>query len=224
MIVLAPASVQECVDMVYEAFDFAERDDNPVLVLTDGVLGTMMEPVVLPDLKSDEEVKALKEARAFKSAIGHKLGEKVSVMPGSIGTGQEAKNIAAAALYESWEKDIRVEEFMTEDAELILTAYGISARISRNVVKQLRAEGVKAGLIRPQTLSPFPYKTFEALDFDRVKGILDVEMSIPAQMKWDVEYAVKGRCPIGECLRSGGQLMTKEKVLAEVRAFAKEVL
>jgi 2-oxoglutarate ferredoxin oxidoreductase subunit alpha len=113
---------------------------------------------------------------------------------------------------------------MTEDAEIILTAYGISARIAKVVVKELREEGIKAGLIRPIALHPFPYKTYENIDFDRVKGILDVEMSIPAQMVWDVEHAVKGRCPIKECLRSGGEIMTKEKVLNAARELAKEVL
>lgn len=224
MIVLAPSTVQECVDMVYEAFDLAERDDNPVLILADGVLGTMMEPVVLPEMKSDEEVKALKMARRHKSVCGHPASERVLAEPGSVGTGQEQRNIAAAEMYKTWDKDIRVEEFMTDDAELILAAYGISARIAKTAVRTLREEGIKAGLIRPVRISPFPYGAFDSLDYGRVRGILDIEMSIPAQLVWDVEHAVKGRCPIGECLRSGGQLMTKEKVLEEARRLAKEVL
>lgn len=224
MIVLAPASVQECVDMVYEAFDLAERDDNPVLVLADGVLGTMMEPVVLPEMKSDEELASLRAARADKSIIGHSPEERVLAEPGSVGTGQEIRNIAASEMYDTWDKDIRVEEFMIEDAEIVIAAYGISARIAKKAVRELRNEGVKIGLVRPMILSPFPYDTFANLDFDRVKGILDVEMSIPAQFVWDVKHAVRGRCPVKECLRSGGQLMTKEKVLAEARALIKEVL
>ena len=85
-------------------------------------------------------------------------------------------------------------------------------------------EGYKVGLIRPLIASPFPYADYENINFDRVKGILDVEMSIPALMKWDVEHAVRGRTPIRECLRSGGNIMTKEKVLAEAHALIKEVL
>ena len=119
---------------------------------------------------------------------------------------------------------IRVEEYMTDDAEIILTAYGISARICKVAVKKLREEGVKAGMIRPITIWPFPYKSYENLDFNRVKGILDVEMSIPAQMRWDVDHAVHGRCPIKECLRSGGQIMTLAKVMDAARELAKEVL
>ncbi len=224
MIVLAPSTVQEAVDMTYEAFDLAEKDSNPVLVLTDGVLGTMMEPVELPEMKSDEEVAALKEARRSVSAVGHIPSEQVRILPGGIGDGWEKTNIETAKLYKTWDKDIRVEEYMTDDAEIILTAYGISARICKVAVKKLREEGVKAGMIRPITIWPFPYKSYENLDFNRVKGILDVEMSIPAQMRWDVDHAVHGRCPIKECLRSGGQIMTLAKVMDAARELAKEVL
>lgn len=224
MIVLAPATVQECVDMVYEAFDLAFRDENPVLVLTDGVIGTMMEPVVLPDMKSDAELAKLRQAYNKRAIVGHPLGQQAYCRPGSVGTGQEAVNIEASKLYDSWEKDIRVEEFMLDDAEIVFAAYGISARISKAVIKQLRAEGIKAGMIRPITISPFPYDTFRNLDFGKVKGILDVEMSIPAQMRWDIDFAVQGQCPIKECLRSGGQLLTNDQVMAAARELIKEVL
>lgn len=224
MIVLAPSTVQECVDMVYEAFDLAERDQNPVLVLTDGVVGTMMEPVVLPEMRSDEELKKLREAFEYRAIIGHPLGKAAFCRPGSVGSGQEEVNIEAEALYKTWDKDIRVEEFMTDDAEFIIAAYGISARICKAVIKELRKEGVKIGMIRPITLSPFPYETFANIDFEKVKGILDVEMSIPAQMRWDIDHAVQGRCPITECLRSGGQLLTNEQVMKAAREMIKEVL
>ena len=224
MIVLAPDSVQECVDMVYEAFDYAERDQNPVLILTDGVMGTMMEPVVLPNMKSDEELAKCREKFLPRAIIGHPLGQQATCRPGSVGSGQEEVNIAAAELYKTWDKDIRVEEFMMDDAEIVFAAYGISARISRAVVRDLREQGIKAGMIRPITISPFPYDSFGNLDFDRVKGIINVEMSIPAQMKWDVEYAVQGRCPIKEVLRSGGQLLTNDQVKNGAMVFIKEVL
>lgn len=222
MIVLAPSTVQECVDMVYEAFDLAARDQNPVLVLTDGVVGTMMEPVVLPPMKTDAELAKLREAYADRAIVGHPLGQQAYCRPGSVGNGQEAVNIEAAKLYDTWDKDIRVENRMTDDAEIIIASYGISARISEVVIRELRKEGVKIGMIRPITVSPFPYQAFEDIDFGRVKGILDVEMSIPAQMKWDVEYAVHGRCPIKECLRSGGQLLTNDQVMAAARELIKE--
>lgn len=224
MIVLAPDSVQECVDMVYEAYDLAERDQNPVLVLTDGVMGTMMEPVVLPPMKTDEELAACRAKFADRAIVGHPLGQQAFCRPGSVGDGQEQENIKAAALYETWDKDVRVEEFMMDDAEIVFAAYGISARISKAVIRQLREEGIKAGMIRPITVSPFPYDSFKNLDFNRVKGIIDVEMSIPAQMRWDIDFAVQGRCPIHEVLRSGGQLLTNDQVLKGAREFIKEVL
>ena len=127
-------------------------------------------------------------------------------------------------MYETWDKDVRVEKFMVDDAEIIFAAYGISARISKAIVKQLRAEGYKVGLSRPMIVSPFPYEAFSSLDFNQVKGILHVEMSIPAQMKWDVEHAVQGRCPIKECRRSGGQLLTNDQVMESARQLIKEVL
>lgn len=224
MIVLAPATVQECIDMVYEAFDLAARDENPVLVLTDGVMGTMMEPVVLPPMKSDEEIAALREAFAHRAVIGHKPLDQHTGEPGGIGDGWEKHNIETAEMYKTWDKDVRVEEFMMDDAEIVLAAYGISARISKVIVKQLRKEGIKAGMIRPITVSPFPYDTFANLDPSKVKGILDVEMSIPAQMRFDIDHAVCGRIPVMECLRSGGQLLTNDQVLAGARELIKEVL
>lgn len=224
MIVLAPATVQECVDMVYESFDIAERDSNPVLVLTDGVIGTMMEPVVLPEMKSDAELAELRAKQGFRAVVGHAVGDQHTCEPGGIGTGWEVHNIDAAKMYDTWDKDIRVEEFMMDDAEIVLAAYGISARISKAVIKQLRAEGYKVGMVRPITLSPFPYDTFRSLDFGKVKGILDVEMSIPAQMRWDLDFAIQGQCPIKECLRSGGQLLTNDQVMAAARELIKEVL
>ena len=212
--------------MVYEAFELASRDSNPVLVLTDGVMGTMMEPVVLPPMKTDEELAAIQKAfhENGRACTGHPVGQRVTCFPGSVGTGQELVNKKAEALYATWDKDVRVEKYMTEDAEIIFAAYGISARISRAIVKQLRAEGIKAGMIRPITVSPFPYDAFAELDFNQVKGILDVEMSIPAQMRWDIDHAVQGRCTIRECRRSGGQLLTNEQVLEGARELIKEVL
>ena len=107
---------------------------------------------------------------------------------------------------------------MVEVAELILTAYGISARICKSAVKLLRAEGIKAGLIRPITVHPFPAAAYDRLDYHRVKAILDVEMSIPAQMLEDVQAAVLGRCPIETCLCSGGNILSRDAVMAAAHA------
>lgn len=157
MMVLAPSTVQEAVDLTYAAFDYADRDMNPVLILADGVIGTMMEPVELPEMKSDEEIAAIKESKKKWACIGHELdyANRSWIQPGQWDTKKmQAWNEDAAKMYASWEKDVMVEEYQIEDAELVLTAYGISARICKSVVDILRKEGYKIGLIRPITVSP----------------------------------------------------------------------
>ena len=224
MMVLSPSTVQEAVDMTYAAFDYAQRDRNPVMILADGVLGTIMEPVELPEARSAEDVAQLKSDCRSWALVGHdpEKEERSFIAPGGWDTKkQQQKCIDNAALYESWKSDVQVEELYLDDAEVILTAYGISGRIARNVVKLLRSEGLKVGLIRPKTVSPFPYDSYEKLDFSRVKAILDVEMSIPAQMVKDVELAVKGRCPIETCLHSGGEMMGRAEVMDAARKLCR---
>ena len=224
MMVWAPATVQEAVDMTYHAFDYAERDENPVLILTDGVVGTMMEAVDLPDMKSDEEIAALKQKFDHRAITGHPFEQINKCHSGGCGGLKTDDNIAAAAMYQSWEKDVAVETDGLEDAELVITAYGITARIVKAAIRRLRADGFKVGLIRPKTVSPFPYDTYERLDYTKVKGIVSAELAIPAQFAYDVGFAVKGRCPIRECLTSGGELITSAQVEQAVREMAKEVL
>lgn len=219
MMVLAPATVQEAVDLTYKAFELADRDRNPVLILSDGVVGAMMEPVELPEMISAEEVAAIKESKRSWSCIGHSLEEpRAWIQPGQWQTDEmERVNLEADELYKSWEKDAFAESYKTEDAEIILTGYGISGRIAKSAVDVLRKEGIKAGLIRPITVNPFPNYAYDALDYSQVKYILDVEMSIPALMVADVETAVKDRCQIKTCLRSGGNIMTRDLIVSTVK-------
>ena len=222
MIVLAPSTVQEAVDLTYEAFDLADRDRNPVLILADGVIGTMMEPVVLPKEKSAEEVKAIKESKLKWACVGHELDYKNRswIQPGQWKTSEMQKcNEEAAELYKSWSKDERWEEYMLEDAELVLTAYGISGRIARSAVNLLRKEGIKAGLLRPITVNPFPYRAYENINWDINKGIISIEMSIPAQFKEDVKIAVSDRAKVDEVLVSGGNIMTREAIVEKAKAI-----
>jgi len=225
MIVLAPATIQEAVDLTYKAFELADRDRNPVLLLSDGVIGSMMEPVELPEMLSDEKVASIKEGKRSWACVGHSLNEKRSwIEPGQWETEKMEKvNIEAAEMYKSWEKDAAAECYMTDDAEVILTGYGISARIAKSAVDQLRNGGIKAGLVRPITVNPFPVMAFDALNYDQVKYIVDVEMCIPALMVHDVEAAVKGRCPVKTCLRSGGNIMTRDLIVSTVIQVSEEV-
>ena len=222
MMVFSPATVQEAVDMTYAAFDYAQRDRNPVLILTDGVMGTIMEPVVLPEMRPEEEVRALKEALRATSAVGH---DSTKEPRGVVAAGrwstkdQEQSCRDAEELYKSWKKDVQVETLWLDDAELILTGYGICGRIAKSAVSRLRGEGYKVGFVRPKTLNPFPYDTYDVLDYGRVRAILDVEMSIPAQMVRDVELAVSRRCPIETCLHAGGEIMGREEVIRAAKAL-----
>ncbi len=216
MRVFAPSTVQEAADMVYAAFDYADQDRNPVLILADGVIGTMMEPVVLPEMKSPEEVAAIKESKKKWAIVGHKLDypNRSWIQPGQWSTLlQQKENEDAAALYESWKKDARAEEYMLSDAEIVLTSYGISGRIAKSAVNLLRREGIRAGLIRPITVNPFPTEAYDHVDYSRVRAFLDVEMSIPALFVKDVETAVKDRAPIETCLCSGGNIMSRDAVI-----------
>lgn len=221
MMVFAPASVQEAVDMTYRAFDYADRDRNPVLLLADGVIATMMEPVVLPEMKSDEEVAAIRAAKQDWACVGHGLdcaAGRAWIQPGQWSTlRMQEENEKADALYRSWDREAQAEAYQVEDAEIVFTAYGISARIAKSAVNLLRREGIKAGLIRPITVSPFPYGAYDRIDYNRVKAVLDVEMSIPAQFAGDVLAGVKDRCKVETCLCSGGNIMSREAILAAAK-------
>ncbi len=220
MLVLAPATVQEAVDLTYKAFDYADRDRNPVLILADGVIGSMMEPVVLPDMKTNEEIQAIQDSKKDWACIGHKLdyANRSWIQPGQWQTSaMQRVNEEAAELYNSWEDQAEAELYLVDDAEIILTAYGISARVAKSAVNNLRKEGIKAGLVRAITVNPFPYKAFDQLNYSNIKGVLSVEMSIPAQYVTDVEKAVKERCKIETCLCSGGNVITREAIIAAAK-------
>lgn len=215
LMVFAPATVQEAVDLTYNAFDFAERDRNPVLLLMDGCLGAIMETVELPPMK---EITG-RETAAWSTR--RYPGEKRSpraltpVYPELL---LEMGNKQSGKMYESWQKnDVLVEEFMLEDAEYIVVAYGISARVSKEAILRLREEGFKLGMIRPITLFPFPKESFRKLDYSRVKGFIDIELAIPAQMRDDIALEVKDRAPIYEYGRSGGMLINDEATYDQMK-------
>lgn len=213
MIVFAPGTIQEAVDLMYVAPEYAERDRNPVLILMDGCLGTMMEELELPPMK---ELPA-------SPCKPWTVGNDGTVRGGHLITpiypepGLEGKNKLAAARTKRWEEnDVRVEEFMVSDAEWVIVAYGTSARVAKQAVLDLRAKGVKLGLVRPITLFPFPKKAIADLDYSIVKGLIDIEMAIPAQMREDIELQVLGRAPVFEYGRSGGILLDDESTQAAI--------
>ncbi len=207
--VFAPNSAQEAADIVYKSFEYAERDRNPVLVLMDGCLGNIMEEVELPPMKE------IKPEDAPEWSLSRRNGRDYqgNITPIYTEPILEGLNMMAGEMYKQWEEeDVQVEEFMIDDAEYVVVAYGIASRVSKEAVINLREKGVKIGLIRPITIFPFPKKSIRNLDYSRVKGIIDIEMTIPAQMRDDIELQVMGRCPVYEYGRSGGCLLDDDGV------------
>ncbi|WP_019229839.1 3-methyl-2-oxobutanoate dehydrogenase subunit VorB [Sedimentibacter sp. B4] len=217
-IVLAPGTLQEAVDFTYKAFEYAQRDRNPVIVAPDGFLGAIMEPVELPPYKE------LPETPGW-ATVGSGDRDHINiVLSGNLlEKDQQIFNEQCAKMYERWAKeDVQVEEYMVEDAEYILTAYGTSGRICKSAVDALRNQGIKVGLIRPITINPFPYESFKKLDEKQVKCIIDVEMAIPAQMIEDVKLGTCDRIPIDTVLTSGGIIIPQKAVIEKVLLLAKE--
>ncbi len=208
-LVFAPNTVQEAVDIVYESWEYAERDRNPVFVLLDGCLGNIMEEVDLPEMKE------IKPEDVPEWSLSRRNGRdwQGNITPIYTEPILEGLNMMAGDMYKQWEEeDVRVEEFMLDDAEYVVVAYGMSSRVAKEAVIKLREKGHKLGLIRPITLYPFPKKSIKNLDYSRVKGIFDIEMTIPAQMRDDIELQVMERCPVYEYGRSGGCLLDDDGV------------
>lgn len=213
VIVLAPATVQEAVDLTYEAFDYADRDRSPVIVLADGVIGGMMEAVLLPEPKTqlpDKSDWVIDGCKGRKLRINRSLDNDTAKL--------EQFQRDRAAMFEKWQlEDTRVEEYQLEDAELVIVAYGTSARVAKTAIGELRKEGVKVGLLRPIIVSPFPFDAFDKLDYSRIKQVLSVEMCIPALMVEDVKSAVARRAEVSSFGRGAGFVMSPDEIMAAVR-------
>ena len=209
--VLAPSSVQEMADLVYEGFDLADQYRIPVLVLADAQLGQMMEPVVFPEPK---KVDASLKDWALTGAEGRAQRVVKSFFPVK-GDLEEYNRHLQRKYAEISEKETRSEQMGHENPDVVLVAYGTSARICKEVVKQASATGLRVGLIRPITLWPFPYLAVRAAG-ESATGILAVEMSA-GQMVEDVRLAVEGRCPVHFHGRTGGGVPSSKEVLAKLR-------
>ena len=190
-IVLAPASVQENADLAVLAFDLAEKYRHPVLIGSDAAIGQMVEPVVLPEMREHDI-----DYADWVIAPRHR-GEAQKVIWNTFySMGTEAYADYLREKYRQMtEEEQRWEAVETDDAEIVLVAYGISSRISKEAVRIARARGIRLGLIRPITLWPFPQKAFDALG-SQVKAFLDVEMSILGQMRDDIVLAVGNSRPV----------------------------
>jgi len=213
LIVLAPASVQEMADFVDLSFELAFKYRNPVMMLSDGAIGQMMEKVWLSPPK--ERSKTVPEwATTGKPPTRERnIITSLDLDP----NGQERFNQKLIDKYnEIREKEVRYEEFQCEDAEYLLVAYGTSARVCQKSVQLARAQGMKIGLLRPITLFPFPSKRLNALA-DKVKIMFSVEMSA-GQMIEDVLLSVNGKVPVYHFGRMGGIVTTPEEVVVFLKS------
>ena len=213
--VFAPASVQEAVDMIIEAFDVADVYRTPVMVVADGMIGQMMEPV---DFDKERKTRELPEKTW--AANGTKGERKPNVINSLYLQSEELEqhNIKLEKKYQAIEEnEVQYEMYNTEDAELVFVAYGTVSRIVKTTVDQMREEGHKVGLIRPKTLWPFPNKAFK--EIPNAKNLLVVEMSL-GQMIDDVKLACECKLPVDFYGRSGGMIPSP----AEIANKAKEII
>ena len=215
LIVLAPASVQEMVDLTFKGFDLADKYRMPSMILADGTLGQMMEPVSL-DLGEVKKYDKPWATTGTSTHEGRNVVNSLSLSPAQL----EEWNINRYKRYAEIEKnEVMYEEFMMDDAEICIVAFGIAARISKNAIMEARKRGIKVGMIRPITLWPFPKEILNKTA-DKVKAFLSVELNM-GQMVDDVKLAINCKKPVHFYGRTGGVLMTPEEVVNKLTEIEK---
>ncbi len=221
LIVLAPSSVQEMADYMKLAFELAFKYRNPAMILSDGLIGQMMEKVELFDpipRRTDEQVY---EQCPWATSGRRPNGKKRIVKSlNLVASAEEEHNWHIQAKYREIEKnEVRYEALNCEDADYVIVAYGSSARTSMKAMDMARKEGIKVGIFRPITLWPFPYQQISDLA-QKAKGFLSVEMSA-GQMVEDVRLAVNGKVPVSHYGRMGGVIATPQEIFDQIKAMAK---
>ncbi len=210
LIVFAPSTIQETVDLVAKAFDIGDKYRMPVMILSDGMLGQMMEPVVLPEESNTAQDKPW-------AACGHQNKRKHNVINSLYIEPSTLENLVRER-FERYKKiqatEQMAEEYLVDDADIVIVAYGASSRVSRSAVDMARKNGIKAGLIRPITLWPYPVDTIKKAA-STAKVFLSVEMSM-GQMVDDVRLAVNGKVPVEFYGRTGGIIPTPKEVYDKI--------
>ncbi len=214
-IVLAPSTVQEAVDLTILSFELADKYRTPVTIIADGVIGQMMEPVEFPDFRPLDNLPD-HSGWALTGAMGR---EKHIVVSFDIDPYElEKMNLALVEKYKKIEKEEkRWEEYLLEDAQVVITAFGTVARIAKSVVNEARKKGIKVGLFRPITLWPYPYERLEEISKGK-KLVFDVEMNM-GQMLEDVKLAVKDHARVEYYGRLGGVVPTPTEILEKLESF-----
>ena len=210
MIVLAPASVQEMVDLTFKGFDLAEKYRMTSMLLSDGTMGQMMEPVSLEmgEIKEYDKSWALTGTKCERAP---RIVNSLFLQPEEL----EKTNFERYERYKQIEEtEAMFEEYRMEDADVCIVAFGVASRVSKNAIDKAREQGIKVGMIRPITLWPFPKKALAAAA-DKVKSFVSVELSM-GQMIDDIELAIRCKKPVLLCNRVGGMIPTVENVLDKI--------
>ncbi|MBN8585028.1 MAG: 3-methyl-2-oxobutanoate dehydrogenase subunit VorB [Ignavibacteria bacterium] len=216
LIVLAPSSVQEMADFVFLGFDLADKYRNPVLILSDGAIGQMMEKVTFGKFKPNKIEKPWATTGKPPTRERNYI-TSLHIKPEML----EKHNEKLVAKYEEVKKnEVRFEEIETEDAEYLMVAYGLCARICHKAVNMAREKGIKVGLLRPITLFPYPSERLNVLA-DKMKAILTVELN-SGQMVEDVRLAVNGKVPVDFYGRLGGMLPNPDEIVIKLENLIKK--
>ena len=214
LIVLTPSSVQEMADLTALAFDLAEKYRMPAMLLADGTMGQMMEPVVLPE-PSESTTHKPWAVTGTQCKRPHNIINSLYLVPEIL----EKTNLERYERYRQVEEnEVRYESFMMDDAEYCVVAFGIAARVARSAVVTARQQGIRVGMIRPITVWPFPKEPL-AKAAEQVKGFISVELSM-GQMIEDVKLATQCRKPVVLCSRVGGVIPSPEQVLQTIQEMA----
>ncbi len=215
VIVLAPNSVQEMASLTGEAFDLADIYRMPCMILADGALGQMMEPVDFSAHTPREIPEKTWATNGHKNARKHNVVNSLYIAPEEL----EKTVLDRFERYaEIEEKEVKYDTYLTEDADIVVVAYGITARIAKTAIRMAREQGIKAGLFRPITLWPFPSKELKALS-ETASAFLSVEMNM-GQMLGDVKLAIDCAKPVSHFGRTGGMIPTPDEILAHIKKAA----
>ncbi len=210
MIVLAPSSVQEMAELTIKGFELADKYRMTSMILADGTMGQMMEPVSLDYDIKPEPAKPW-ATTGTKMEREHNIVNSLSLVPEEL----EQLNFERYERYKKIEEtEVMYEEYMMEDAEICIAAFGIASRVAKNAINAAREQGIKVGMIRPITLWPFPVAPFKAAA-DKVKSFISVELSM-GQMIEDVKLATECKKPVTLCNRAGGMIPSPEQVLEAI--------
>jgi len=217
--VYAPASIQEAIEMIYNGYEIAEEYRNIVMIAADGMLGQMMEPVLLPEPRAAQTAEDVAAKKPW-ALTGHHDEREANAVKSLHLTQQELEVhlFEKEKMYEKAKEELQDwSELSMEDPEVVFVAFGSTSRIAAEAIEMLAEQGVRAGMIRPKTLWPFPDKAFKSLG-DSVKRIISVELSL-GQMIDDIRLATSDRWPISLINRTGGMLLSPEEITERTLAI-----